>query len=222
MTSAVPAFGPGFFGKTPGVGDFVRVNLPVEIYGPLDQQFSDAMDLGRRRHGAGWPALFAAAPAWRFAVRFPRWKNGLAVGVAAPSRDRVGRSYPLAVLCSLPADADATAAPFAYDAWFAGVEAALLRAAGGSKSGDAPAPDALAAELAALGAPVADPAFTPALCRRLLEEYVGTPPEGAGLWWTLGGAAGDAHLAAWPGLPPVDRLTALFDGGWRGWTSLTT
>lgn len=211
----IDAFGPGFFGKTPGVGDFVRVNLPAEISAALDQQFSDAMDLGRRRHGAGWSTLFASAPPWRFAVRPPRWKGPLAAGVVAPSRDRVGRVYPLVAAAALPYGVDVATAPFAYDAWFVTMEDCVRRAADGVLH-----PDGLASALNALGGPRPDPAFPPALCRRLAAEYVGAPPPGAGLWWTLGGETGDAHLAAWPGLPPVDRLTALFDGGWRNWSPL--
>lgn len=182
----------------------------------LDQQFSDAMDLGRRRHGAGWGARFAAAPVWRFAFPLPRSKGVLAAGVVAPSRDRVGRVYPLTALAALPAGTGAATAPFACDAWFAAAEAALIAVAAGNSP-----PDALAATLTELGPPIPDPAFPEALCRRLLTEYAGPTPDGAGLWWTLGAAEGDAHLAAWPGLPPVDRMTALFDGGWRNWSSIT-
>lgn len=209
-------FGPGFFGKAPALGDFVRVNLPAEAVAPLDQQLSDAMDLGRRRHGAGWAARFAAAPGWRFAFPLPRGKGVLAAGVVAPSRDRVGRVYPLAVLAALPAGTGAVVAPFACDGWYAAAEDALLAAIAGAL-----APEGLGRALADLGPPLPDPAFPEALCRRLLTEYAGSAPDGAGLWWTLGAAEGDAHLAAWPGLPPVDRLTALFDGGWRNWSNIT-
>ena len=198
------------------MGDFVRVNLPAEIMAALDQQFSDAMDLGRRRHGAGWGQRFALAPVWRFAVALPRGKGLLAAGVVAPSRDRVGRAYPLTALAALPAGTGTASAPFACDAWFGAVETALVAVAAGSSP-----PDALAATLTELGPPIPDPAFPEALCRRLLTEYAGPTPDGAGLWWTLGAAEGDAHLAAWPGLPPVDRMTALFDGGWRNWSSIT-
>jgi type VI secretion system protein ImpM len=211
-------FGPGFFGKTPAVGDFVRVNLPAEVCAALDAQFSDAMDLGRRRHGGDWPGLFAAAPVWRYALHPPRLKGVAVVGAVAPSRDRVGRLYPLAVMAALPAGADIAVAPFACDGWFAAVEDGLRRATAGLTGAQG-----LNDALRAVGRPDPDPAFPPEMCRRLLAEHAAAaPPDGAGLWWSLGGGAEEeACLAAWPGLPPVDRLTALFDGGWRQWSSMT-
>ena len=78
----------GFFGKLPCRGDFVRVGLSRPVAAAWDRWIS-----------ASLPNLADASrmPHWRFALG-PEVCGPVAVtGVLLPSRDRVGRSFPLLI-----------------------------------------------------------------------------------------------------------------------------
>ena len=60
--------GAGFFGKLPGVGDFVQRRLPVRFVDCWDQHFEHAVDAARGVLGNDWPAVYHASPTWRFAM----------------------------------------------------------------------------------------------------------------------------------------------------------
>lgn len=206
-------FGPGFLGKMPAVGDFVRHGLPRAVADPWDGLLTDVVDLGLRRHGRDWGGVLAAGAWWRFALEPGACGGHAAAGLLVPSLDRVGRPYPLLVAASLPDGTDAALAPFACDAWFTGLErltAGLLAGACGYEG--------YAAGLASLGRPVPEGGIAAALCRRAIEERTGALPAPASLWWSLGQDRAASAFAACAGLPPADRLASMLDGGWRAWT----
>jgi type VI secretion system protein ImpM len=94
----------GWYGKIPASGDFVHRRLPRDLIGWWDRWLQ--YGVAQMKQAAGEPAArgFATAPIWNFAV-----PAGLGAGVAqlgciAPSRDRVGRGYPLCVALPLRED----------------------------------------------------------------------------------------------------------------------
>jgi type VI secretion system protein ImpM len=169
----------GLVGKLPAHGDFVRRgDLPASFCGPWDAWLQDGIAAARATIGeARWQAVWDAAPAWRFALPAGACGPEAAAGVLLPSRDAVGRRFPLTLAAVRPADA-----PGAWpEAWFAALEGAgrLALAAGHDADRLAdllPAPDADAAALP----PVAD-AAAPAPADPL-----------AGFWAELEAAAADA------------------------------
>jgi type VI secretion system ImpM family protein len=98
--SSAPS-GVAAFGKVPAMGDFVRVNMGSEPPLELERWVTRSMELGAAALSPHWDALGAS----RSALAFLRRGSGSGrrriamVGVAFPSRDAVGRRFPL-VLCS--------------------------------------------------------------------------------------------------------------------------
>lgn len=95
---------PGVFGKVPKMGDFVRVGKPVSGF---ETWLEAGMAWGAKKHGEAWQERFDAGAPHAFVFRSrpaePRSSEPrtLVAGVMRPSRDRVGRRFPLTVYASL-------------------------------------------------------------------------------------------------------------------------
>lgn len=115
----------GWYGKLPAAGDFVQRRLPAAFVEPWDAACREALIANASRLGDAWPEAFLAMRPWRFAIAAGPCGGASWVGVVGPSRDRVGRVFPLTV-----------AAPLSHgvadEAWFAAAEAALHLALAGA------------------------------------------------------------------------------------------
>jgi len=94
----------GFFGKVPGLGDFVSRRLPRHFIEPWDQWLQASMRSSQEILGENWLSLFLVSPIWRFALSPGVCGASAWAGVMMPSVDRVGRYYPLTLAQSVPAD----------------------------------------------------------------------------------------------------------------------
>jgi type VI secretion system protein ImpM len=168
----------GWYGKLPQRGDFLGRGLPARWRGEWDGWLQRGLALATAMpDGAAWRERLDGFAPWRYlALPAPgeAW-----CGVLAPSRDRVGRSFPLTLVerLSAPASPPDCAARLA----------SLLDAA-------TQGPDVLEAAIAALPAPVAH------------EDAPGGPWPGppCSLWWPLAAAHDAAPLAAaWPPEPAL-------------------
>jgi type VI secretion system protein ImpM len=83
------------FGKLPSVLDFVRVHHTYPEALALDRWLAASQQY-LQTHGQAWPE-----EALNFCFLPEGAEHGL-VGVLAPSRDRAGRKYPVAILAPLP------------------------------------------------------------------------------------------------------------------------
>src|SRR4051794_17465828 len=86
----------GFVGKLPSQADFVRQHVADRVGGELDRWLVKATQT----------FLSAKAELPPAAVRFVFSGPGcdsVAIGVLVPSRDQVGRTFPLAIYAALPA-----------------------------------------------------------------------------------------------------------------------
>lgn len=118
----------GFFGKLPGMGDFVQRRLPPAFVAAWDSGFEAAIDAARVDLGDAWHAVWAQAPAWRFALSPGVCGEQAWVGVTGPAVDRVGRGFPM-VLAHAAADTAVLARMAgAGGGWFALAEAAYRHA----------------------------------------------------------------------------------------------
>lgn len=97
--------GVGFFGKLPGVGDFVQRRLPMRFVDRWDQHFEHAVEAARSTFGHDWHAAYHASPIWRFAMPAGICGESAWVGVLGPASDRVGRCFPMVIAAPLANDA---------------------------------------------------------------------------------------------------------------------
>jgi type VI secretion system protein ImpM len=94
----------GWFGKLPGVGDFAHRRLPRDLLNVLDDWLRHGLAELQQTHPDTWRELFTGAPAWNCAIPAATTGGYTLVGILAPSRDRVGRLFPLCAGIALPAD----------------------------------------------------------------------------------------------------------------------
>jgi type VI secretion system protein ImpM len=124
------ASGPGFFGKVPGVGDFVRRGLPGSFVEPWDAWVRALLQSGTAALGDDWLETYLTSPIWRFALTPGACGPAAVAGVMVPSLDAVGRCFPL-VLAETVADARVSAQVLdEADSWYARLEEAALSALG--------------------------------------------------------------------------------------------
>jgi len=90
---------PGFFGKVPTHGDFVSVGLPGALRSTVDQWIDNGLNL--IKDSEDWEHRFHKMPSWRFVIQAPIWDDATIAGVLMPSRDRVGRSFPLVIAAQI-------------------------------------------------------------------------------------------------------------------------
>ncbi|MEM6636313.1 MAG: type VI secretion system-associated protein TagF [Pseudomonadota bacterium] len=83
----------GLYGKLPGAGDFLTLNIPRKVLRPLEDWLSLSMTSARDQLGEGWETVFDTAPAWNFWIGAQVMGHPMA-GTMLPSRDRVGRRFP--------------------------------------------------------------------------------------------------------------------------------
>jgi type VI secretion system ImpM family protein len=87
------------FGKTPRMGDFLRVGSGGPAGELLEQWIEQGLAFAEARRGREWPAIYGAGATYAFVFRPPRASNvrETLVGVIKPSVDAVGRRFPLVV-----------------------------------------------------------------------------------------------------------------------------
>ena len=206
----------GLIGKTPGAGDFLRLNLPAAAAAALDAWLDDGLGY-LASQDEDWRTGFLAAAAWRFLTTESAAGPAALAGVVAPSRDRVGRPFPCVALAVLD-DVTPTSA-VACTPWFDRAEAAL----------DGVTVEELKADLAELGAPRPDDLDVLSLRARstddglfldvrsgpdgravTLQAVLETSPlpYGASLFWRH--TDGGANVLITPGLPRRAAFVALF------------
>lgn len=121
----------GAFGKIPSQGDFVRIQCGTAAAAALDRWLEEGVDLVRRAD-----AQLPEAPA-QFLFRAPGVREVL-LGVLAPSRDAVGRRFPLAIFGALDGAALAESFPILPTAFarFLGTAAQLVVTAASTPPSD--------------------------------------------------------------------------------------
>jgi type VI secretion system protein ImpM len=87
------------FGKTPRMGDFLRVGSGGPAGEALEQWVEQGLAFAEGKRNSAWPSTYLAGATYAFIFRPPRASNvkDAVVGVIKPSQDAVGRRYPLVV-----------------------------------------------------------------------------------------------------------------------------
>ncbi|MEO6340242.1 MAG: type VI secretion system-associated protein TagF [Caulobacteraceae bacterium] len=217
---ALAATNCGLYGKLPAVGDFVRRGLEPAVAAKLQDWLQQGLAGLAGGDAQTRDETIDTAPSWRFVASAGVLGEAAMAGMLAPSRDRVGRRYPLIALVELTDSAAEAAA--ACSVWFDGldriVESAVTQGAGADEVFDA---------LKALGPPVApeqaqvnvrvmptgvfveadDEAFLPGLAVKALNQMVPMAPQSS-LWWRRG--RGGTRMLLVQGLPVDAAFHTLF------------
>ena len=88
----------GWYGKIPASGDFVHRRLSRELIAWWDRWLQYGLAAMKQAPDDSAARSFASAPIWNFAIPAGPSGRGAQLGCLAPSRDRVGRAYPLCVI----------------------------------------------------------------------------------------------------------------------------
>ncbi|EXU74046.1 type VI secretion system-associated protein TagF [Erwinia mallotivora] len=91
----------GWYGKLPGAGDFLQRHLPETIVANWTNWFQQGLSHWHQ-HSNGVSAEFCRAPVWNFALPATLGSQQVQIGCLVPSRDRVGRAWPLLALQTVP------------------------------------------------------------------------------------------------------------------------
>lgn len=206
---------PGFYGKTPLLGDFISRRLPAAFVPEWHGWLQRLVLSSRSRLGGEWLEAWNEAPVWHFALASGLAGVGTCVGVLIPSVDRVGRQFPFSVL------GWTSAAGLNLPDWALRAEALAL-----SALEDWFDPQTLDAELVSLGNPAAPaaaprpatPGWTditePGAWPREVDAAFAAIAAGETLWWCRGAARVRAGLLRCTGLPE-DAAAARLIGGAR-------
>ncbi|MBK1721552.1 type VI secretion system-associated protein TagF [Thiocystis violacea] len=226
---------PGFYGKLPGLGDFVSRRLPVDFTQPWDLWLRESLVSSQTQMGEAWLDIYLTSPLWRFVLSSGvAGQNGWA-GVLMPSVDRVGRYFPFTLACPLPAGTDPVCL-LCEPAWLERAEELALSGLEDDWNIDvfdaevvalgAPQPVGLAADAAsAPGAPMRHNAWrasavSPADVRQVIPGLLGRALNqmycAYSLWWSCGSERVAPSLLTCQGLPPADGYAALIGGDWSG------
>lgn len=204
---------PGIYGKHPGFGDFISAGLPGLAESHLVPWLTDCLAETRDGLGESWAPVWDAALPVRFWIGGAIWGGPHLRGVARPSRDKIGRRFPLIAV------AETAAAPPMLrpdQGFYQGAEAEL--------AADLPAPADLHGWLAALAeedsADAAAATFwaaNPALgVGDLLAQLEPTDRLRAAAarsyWWTEAGGDRASAVLACDGLPRAGELAWLLAG----------
>jgi type VI secretion system protein ImpM len=183
---------PGFFGKIPSRGDFVRLGLPRGFVDPWDDWLRQVLHGSRVLLGEAWLPAWMEAPIWRFALAGGACGADAVLGVMMPSIDRAGRHFPLTLAALVPGatigELAAAAGGFLDIAEAAGLEALEHDLS----------PEALAGRLVGAGSGAA--ATVPAL-----------PAPAGSAWWTDGSPFVPAGAFTLASLPDAIRFAQMLD-----------
>lgn len=87
------------YGKHPAKGDFLEHGLPPALKAPLEGWLDGVLAQARGELGTAWEQVWRDAPMLRFWIGEGVWGQPV-VGVMAASQDRVGRRFPLVMVCT--------------------------------------------------------------------------------------------------------------------------
>jgi type VI secretion system protein ImpM len=236
----------GLYGKLPSHGDFLRRRVSDAFVGAWDSWLQQSIAASRAILGEQWLDLYLTSPAWSFACAPGVVGAAVAVGVMVPSVDRVGRYFPLTVVCEPGAERSALEAATETPAWFETVERLMVEALAAERLDFEAFDAAIAATGTALEAP-ADGARVRVAQRdaQAIMSEANTAwqvPIGSSerlgaifpqlafarlaelanpltLWWTEGSTVVAPTCLVVPGLPHPQRFAAFLDGAWQrdGW-----
>jgi len=229
---------PGFYGKLPSHGDFVRRRLSGSFVGLWDSWLQSAVARSKEQLGANWLEIYLGSPLWRFVFTPGVCGPDMSAGVLMPSVDKAGRYFPLTMVVSLPDPVNPLPLAAEYDDWFSRAESILLSALDDSVSFELDefdrqvedcvleftSPPKLPAGSEATAFPgqgkswhigIASVDHLGASLRHLHWKQLGEHFNPLSMWWTNGSEHVAPSALLSEGIPPADSYAAMLDGQWR-------
>lgn len=117
----------GWYGKLPGLGDFVQGRLPADFVARWDTWLQEGITDSKAVLRETWLDSYLTAHIWHF-VLMPGVLNGQCwAGVWMPSVDKVGRYFPFTLAVPLPPDTMLAATGPALASWLAQLDGCARR-----------------------------------------------------------------------------------------------
>lgn len=92
----------GAIGKVPQYAEFVRVRPHGDLATSFETWLASGLEWGHMRHGDAWRKSFEQGAPYAFVWTHRSQPDAALCGIIAPSRDAVGRSYPITVFAVVP------------------------------------------------------------------------------------------------------------------------
>lgn len=92
---------PGWYGKLPATGDFLQRRIAENMVSGWSNWFQQGL-LAWHEQQLSTTEHFLAAPVWNFVLPVRPGAQRIQMGCLLPSRDRVGRAWPLLAIQSFP------------------------------------------------------------------------------------------------------------------------
>jgi len=117
----------GWYGKLPVAGDFLHRHMPEPLVASWSNWFKLGVTQWQQSHN-GCSEAFSRAPVWNFVLPATLGVQKIQIGCLMPSRDRVGRIWPLLATQNVPVPHwSSVQLPFAGE-WFHALGAVLQQA----------------------------------------------------------------------------------------------
>lgn len=228
----------GYYGKVPTHGDFVTRGLPRSFIDPWDVWLQEAILTSRRQLGNDWLNFYLTSPLYHFAFSPGICGDSGWMGVLMPSVDKIGRYYPMTIGLMNNAEMNPFSA-MQKTAWFAKIEEIALsclkdgydlgefnqgidrlgREIGSNAADIVPLTEQLGQVIfqSAWRKPMSSPAILGDLLPSMLDSLLKERCLAYSLWWTEGSDRIPSSFLFSEGLPPAERVAAMFDGNWKKW-----
>ncbi len=121
------ALAPAWFGKLPTYGDFIGRHMAQAFQGEWDYWVRSGLDQLRSEEPSLWVERYTHSPLWNF-ICSSSFSGQPMCGVVAPSMDRVGRYFPIAVLAIAEGEHRGFSQDGALLDFFSGASAAVIDA----------------------------------------------------------------------------------------------
>lgn len=219
------------FGKIPARADFVAIGISPATRRAWDSWLQDGLATCQQRVRRPLNEVVSRAPTWHFVLPFQVFGAATMIGVMLPSKDAVGRAYPLVLGVELPFPIDLLPLMAGSNRWFAALDALAFDALDPAfdpeeisrrvlprwpvDRGTAAAGEPALIDQAGLAVELPMVSVAAQLARSLC----GTDAMKRGVWWTAGNDMMGPMLAISPSLPSPEAFVALLAGGWasHGW-----
>lgn len=96
----------GFFGKLPGLGDFLQRNVAPELVQAVENWIYPGFEAAIAATGSSWQQHYFKSPIWRFMLPAGLWHHQAVTGFMMPSIDKASRCFPFIVICQASSEVD--------------------------------------------------------------------------------------------------------------------
>ena len=222
---------PGYYGKIPVRGDFVRRRLPRGFLDPWDLWLQGSIAISKEELAIDWLDGYLTSPIWRFALSAGVCGEFVSTGVFMPSVDSVGRYYPMTISILLPAGCRPIEIGVRNDAWFSEAEDTALycleddftleefdkRLEMLGRPSAIESTDSTSIESVILRSETGQgwritngypDNFPAGVCPSILDSFIRARYDPYSLWWTTGSDDVKPSLLIYRGLPPSGDFAA--------------